>query len=195
MVVCVACAALRATYFLLNYSTGTGYTWLVADGLAIGAILAALARGPWGTRIGMRRIAIALCGASLTIFVVGYPFGIFRASRLLGMTLRESALNLLCAAILLLTLLVGSSRWKRLVNRPILQFFGEISYGVYLVHMLVFGLEDFLVNRYLPAWSSPAGHFGQMVILFTVAAAITVGLTYLSRRYFEEFFLRLKHRV
>src|SRR5229473_8356688 len=36
---------------------------------------------------------VILFGASLMMFGAGYPFGIFRARRLLGMTLRETALN------------------------------------------------------------------------------------------------------
>lgn len=70
------------------------YTWLVADGLATGAVLAALARGPWGTRVRMWRVTGILFAASLIMFGAGYPFGIFRAGRFLGLTLRETALNL-----------------------------------------------------------------------------------------------------
>jgi peptidoglycan/LPS O-acetylase OafA/YrhL len=53
VIVCVVCPTLRAFYFVRGYSTGTGYAWLVADGLPTGAILAAVARGPWGTRFRM----------------------------------------------------------------------------------------------------------------------------------------------
>ncbi len=60
--ICVLCASLRAFYYIRGYNTGTGYTWLVADGLATGAVSAAMARGPWGTRTRMRTVtAISLC--------------------------------------------------------------------------------------------------------------------------------------
>jgi hypothetical protein len=29
-----------------------------------------------------------------------------------------------------MTLVLGTGRWERVVNRPVLQFFGEISYGL-----------------------------------------------------------------
>lgn len=80
------------------------------------------------------------------------------------------------------------------MNRPVLQFFGEISYGVYLIHMLVFDVEDHLVGHLFPSLSSARGRFGVMVLLFSVAVGFTVAVAYLSRRYFEEPFLRLKRR-
>jgi peptidoglycan/LPS O-acetylase OafA/YrhL len=40
----IGCALLRYYYCLKGYDAGQGYTWLYADGLALGAILAAIAR-------------------------------------------------------------------------------------------------------------------------------------------------------
>jgi peptidoglycan/LPS O-acetylase OafA/YrhL len=111
------------------------------------------------------------------------------------MTFRATALNLLFAGSIALALLIGTSRWKALVNRPVLQFFGDISYGVYLLHMLVFDLQDHFVARYFPSLASPSGHFGEMVLLFTIATSFTVAVASLSRWYFEEPFLRMKRRV
>jgi peptidoglycan/LPS O-acetylase OafA/YrhL len=190
----VLCPCLRAFYFIRGYDMGTGYTWLVADGLAIGAVLAVLARGLWGTRDRMWRITAILFAASLIMFGAGYPLGIFRSSRILGASLRETALNIFFAGTVALALLLGTSRWKAVVNRPVLQFFGEISYGVYLIHMLVFDLEDSVVGRFFPSLSAHRGHFGAMVFLFSITAGLTVAIAYLSRWYFEEPFLRLKRR-
>jgi len=192
-IICVFCPGLRAFYFIRGYDLGSGYTWLVADGLATGAVLAAVARGPWGERSRMWRVTAILLGTSLLMFGVGYPFGIFLASRFLGSTLRETALNLFFAGTTALALLIGTSRWKALVNRPVLWFFGDISYGVYLIHMLVFDLEDHFMGRLFPGLS-PAGHFGAIVLLFVIAAAFTVAVASLSRWYFEEPFLRMKGR-
>jgi peptidoglycan/LPS O-acetylase OafA/YrhL len=142
----------------------------------------------------MWRVTGILFAASLIMFGAGYPFGIFRAGRFLGLTLRETALNLFFAGTVALALLAGTSRWKALVNRPVLQFFGEISYGVYLIHMLVFDLEDHFLGRLYPSLSAAGGHFGSMVLLFSVAAGFTVAVAYVSRWYFEEPFLRIKRR-
>ena len=139
----------------------------------------------------MSRVTGVLFAVSLLMFGAGYPFGIFRASRFLGVTLRGTALNLFFAGTVALAVLAGTSRWKSVVDRPMLQFFGDISYGVYLIHMLVFDLEDYIVGRFFPSLSAARGHFGLMVLLFSVAAAFTVAVASLSRWYFEEPFLRL----
>ncbi len=193
-IICFVCPCLRAFYFIRGYDAGPGYTWLVADGLATGAMLAGLARGPWGTRSHMRTITLICFATSVAVFAFGYPLGIFRASRFLGASLRETALNLFFVGIVAFALLAGTSRFKGVVNRPILQFFGEISYGVYLIHMLVFDLEDHLLRRFFPSRSAVGGRFGLMILLFTIAVIFTVAIASLSRWYFEEPFLRLKHR-
>ena len=94
VLISIVCLSLRAFCFVRGYNTGTGYTWLVADGLSMGAVLAGLARGSWGTRAGMRSVALTCLASSAMMFSVGYPFGIFRASRFAGATLRETALDL-----------------------------------------------------------------------------------------------------
>jgi len=190
--ICVLCPCGRAFYLIRHIDMGVGYTWLVADGLATGAILAAIARGPWGTRAAMTRVTIALFGASLTMFAAGYPFGIFLARRFLGSTMRVTALNLFFAGTVSFALLVGTSRWKRLVDRPVLRFFGEISYCLYLLHMLVFDLEGHFLPSLFPRLAPARGNFRVMVLQFSVAASFTVAVSYLSRRYFEGPFLRLK---
>ncbi|HUE52251.1 MAG TPA: acyltransferase [Terriglobales bacterium] len=194
-IICILCPSLRALYYVLGYNEGTGYTWLIADGLALGSVLAALARGPLGTRSRMWRVTLAAFAVSLTMFAVGYPFGIFLASRFLGIALRETALNLFFAGTVAFTLLAGTSQWRWLVNRRVLQFFGEISYGVYLIHMLMFDLEDHFLKDRFPFLPPASEHFGVMVFHFCIAAGFTVGVACLSRWYFEEPFLRLKKRL
>lgn len=105
-------------------------------------------------------------------------------------------LNLFFTGALGVTLLVGTSRWQSLVRRPVLQFFGEISYGLYLIHMLVFDVFDHFASRYFPFLSNTAitGHFGLIVVRFMLAAGIAVAIAYLSRRTFEASFLSLKDR-
>jgi peptidoglycan/LPS O-acetylase OafA/YrhL len=156
--------------------------------------LAALARGPRRSRNDMRNLMMICFAGSLTVFAVGYPFGIFRASRLLGLALRETALNVFFAGVVALALLAGTSRWKAVVNRPVLQFFGQISYGVYLIHMLIFDLEDHFLAKVFPSLSAGGGRFAVMALRFSIAGGFTVAIAYLSRWYFEEPFLRMKGR-
>ena len=61
------------------------------------------------------------------------------------------------------------------MNRPVLQFVGEISYGVYLIPMPIFDLESHVVGRLFPGLSALRGRLSLMVVLFAVAGAFTVG--------------------
>ena len=131
--------------------------------------------------------------ASATMFSLGCPFGILGAKRIVGASLRETGLNVFFVGAVALALLAGTSRWKWLVNRPVLQFFGEISYGLYLIHMLVFDLENYAVGRLFPNFAVER-QFARMVLLFCIAVGCTVAIAYLSRWYFEEPFLRMKRR-
>ena len=191
----VFCPMLRLLYCLRGYDVGQGYTWLYADGLALGAVLAALIRGPLGTRNGMVRVMAGLGAASLLLFGGGAHFGIFLASRFTGLVLRHTALNLLFGSSILLTLLIGTSRWRAVVNRPVLQFFGFISYGLYLLHMLVFDMVDRGLRVWLPGWVATSGHIGLIVFRFCLGAGAAIGIACLSRWYFEEFFLRMKEHA
>jgi peptidoglycan/LPS O-acetylase OafA/YrhL len=103
-------------------------------------------------------------------------------------------LNILFTGVVGLALVVGTSRWRSLVNRPVLQFLGEISYGIYLLHMLVFDLADHIFAIGFPNLPAIIGPFAMMILRFAIAGGFTVALAFLSRRYFEEPFLRMKRR-
>jgi peptidoglycan/LPS O-acetylase OafA/YrhL len=191
------CPLLRAVAYELRYEYGSGYTWLASDGLAAGAILALYCRRTDVTRRNVLQFSLFCATAAFLLLAVGMPFGILLSERLLGGgSLRVTMLTLFFTGILAATLLVGTSRWKWLVRRPVLQFFGEISYGLYLIHMLVYDVFDHFASRYFPAISaeSAQGHFGQILARFTLATGLAVAIAFISRRTFEAKFLSLKDR-
>ena len=190
--VIAACVALRILYYFIGWSNN-GYLWLSADGLAMGASLAALARNPEPRR-DVRRCTLAAFVSSGTLLVCGAPFGIFSAGHFLGLTVRETAIDLFFLGVLGAALLIGTSQYRQFVNIRVFQFLGTISYGVYLTHMLVFEVVAHFTLRHWPSLRASAGHFALMVAQFCVAAPLTVAITYLSRWYFEERFLRMKDR-
>jgi peptidoglycan/LPS O-acetylase OafA/YrhL len=59
---CLVCPALRALAFRLGDDYGAGYPWLVADSLAMGALLAVLARGKLAERPNAVVFARMCCG-------------------------------------------------------------------------------------------------------------------------------------
>lgn len=167
------------------------YTWLVADGLALGSLLAILMRGPLGTRKGLKLILLAASLGAAALVLLDVPFH----HPLAGGALHITALNLLCTATVGGALLLGTSSWRFLVQSRTLRFFGEISYGLYLLHMLVFNIFDNLQHQFFPQMPSFRGHFAVMAIRFLICGNLAIGLAFLSRCYFEEPFLRLKDRA
>jgi peptidoglycan/LPS O-acetylase OafA/YrhL len=192
--ICLLEPVLRAVFFRLGYTAGLGwYTWFVADGLATGSLLALLLR----TSASRKMIAVlsgTLLAAGFVLAGVGRPFGILTRERMLGAVLQETVIDLVFAGFLLLVLLLGTSARRRYVNNSVLRFLGFISYGLYLIHLLVFQMYDKLVRNFWPGLQPTPGHFGLIVVRFLVAGGVAVGVAYLSRKYFEERFLRLKDR-
>jgi peptidoglycan/LPS O-acetylase OafA/YrhL len=188
--VAAASTSARVLAAHLRHDVFAHYTWLVADGLAFGSLLAVLMRGPMGTRKGLRLILFAAVLGSLGL--ISIDFVIHRP--VAGGALHITALNLLCMAAVGASLLVGTSDWSFFLRHRALTFFGEISYGLYLIHMLIFNLFDNLQHQVLPRTPSFKGHFGVMTVRFIIAGGVAILLARLSRRYFEEPFLRLKDR-
>lgn len=170
------------------------YTWCNADGLALGALLAIALRDRRIGRSQLWNLSILTAAGSAASLALGAKFGVLAWVSTFGFALRLTLLNLGFAALLVLTVLVGTSSRKSLANIRLFQFFGEISYGLYLVHMLFFYGYDQVARRFLPSLVASNGHFGRVVLQFVCAGSASVGVATLSRRYFEEYFLGLKDK-
>jgi len=182
----------RAYSFAKGWTAGLDwYTWFVADGLATGALLAIVLRSAI-TRRQARTACGWLLGGCLVAALAGAPFGILTRNRILGASLQLSIIHLFFAGVLLIFLLVGSSSAKRFVDLGVLRFLGYISYGLYLDHMLAFRMYDRFCRHYAPGWIPSNGHFGLVVWRFVLAGGAAITAAYLSRRFYEEQFLRLK---
>jgi peptidoglycan/LPS O-acetylase OafA/YrhL len=195
MGICLAEPLLRAVAFRTGHASGiAAYTWFVADGLAMGGVLAAL------LRTSITRRQVSLIGGFLLLLVaaaaaLGRPLGILTRDRLLGAALQLTVINLAFGGALLLILLLGTSEWQGYVNSPVLGFLGYISYGLYLFHLLVFRTYDRLAQHFWPPLQPRDGQFGLVVLRFVCVFAFSAGLAFLSRKFFEERFLRLKQRL
>jgi len=183
---------LRAVSFAHGHRTRVDwYTWFVADGLAAGSLLAIVLR----TAIARKQVwklCWILMGSSVLLGVAGQPFGIDTRNRLLGAGLQYTTINMFCAGFLLLFLLAGTSAARCYVNISALRFLGYISYGLYLNHVLALYIYDWTCRRYLPQLTPSNGHFELVLLRFTLGGGGAIAIAYLSRRYFEERFLRLK---
>jgi len=76
------------------------------------------------------------------------------------------------------------------VDQPILKLLGFVSYGLYLIHVLVFRVTEMLFFSLWPMFGH-VGSTGLMLIRFVRGSCLAILLAYLSRRSLEEFFLRM----
>jgi peptidoglycan/LPS O-acetylase OafA/YrhL len=189
-------AVLRAVCFNRGWGIDglAWYTWFVADGLAAGSLLAIVLRSAI-TRKQVILLCASLLSSGILLGLLGWPFGIATRERFLGAALQHTTINVLFAGVLLLFLLVGTSSRKRYVNSSVLRFFGYISYGLYLDHILAFRMYDRICLRYRPGLLPADGHFELVLLKFAVAGGLAIAAAYLSRRYFEERFLQLKDHL
>jgi len=189
----VASPGIRALVYGLGYDATANYTWLVADGLAIGALMGALSRDRLASSGSMLYFCATCTTAAIALFVLGTPFGIWRGSSFVGAVFRLTAVNLFCAGVLSMTMLMGITRFKWIVQFPVLRWFGKISYGLYLVHMLAFDFIDHWIIRYFPEYYRQlSSRLALLFPRFLVSVGLAVGVAFLSRKYFEEWFLALK---
>ena len=148
--ICVVVPLLRGIAFHYGYTACLGwYTWFVADGLAMGSLLAVgLRTSP--SRETVARVCALLFMLALIFTAAGAQFGILTMQRSLGAALQYSVIHIFFAGVLLLFLLLGTSLRKRCVNYATLRFFGYISYGLYLIHLMVFRIYDKILRLYWP---------------------------------------------
>src|ERR1700693_330039 len=190
--ICLAEPLLRAVAFETGHASGIAtYTWFVADGLAVGSGLAV------GLRKSISRWQLKAMGAMLLALaagaaVLGRPFGVLTRDTLLGAALQLTVIHLAFAGVVLVVLLLGTSSWHGYVNSSVLGFLGYISYVLYLIHLLIFRTYDKLSQLFCPQLQPRDGQFGLVVLRFVCATCLSVALAYLSRKFFEARFLRLK---
>lgn len=72
-------------------------------------------------------------------------------------------------------------------------FFGDISYGLYLVHQLVFRLYDkYTAHSFLGGFNS---NFSLLILRCLLTSVIATAVAWVSRRYFEDLFLAQKNKL
>jgi peptidoglycan/LPS O-acetylase OafA/YrhL len=75
------------------------------------------------------------------------------------------------------------------LETPVLDFLGKISYGIYMYHMMCIGIALAIAR------SIVGGGVVQDILLYVLSVGLTILVSWLSFRYFESFFLKLKPRL
>ena len=164
------------------------YTWCNLDGLALGALLAI-----WVRTAEFRREHLARVAWPALIFGVA---GCVLAAQFLSTRaiLFSSMCNITAFGVVSVALFIGTSPGRAWVDRPVLRFFGWISYGLYLVHVFSFNVIDFALGRWwwmLHPFSRPVS---AILARFALGSALAICLAYLSRRSLEARFLAMGAR-
>jgi peptidoglycan/LPS O-acetylase OafA/YrhL len=92
--------------------------------------------------------------------------------------------------MVLLMLFLGSNSKFSISDNNVLSKLGKISYGLYLFHIIVINLLIRVFEKYELALDSVPNS----LLFFTVAISLSIGLSYLSYKFFEMPFLKLKKR-
>jgi peptidoglycan/LPS O-acetylase OafA/YrhL len=169
------------------------YTWNCADGLAYGALLSICLLHFSPTRNALWKIAATLSLLAIAIWTAALPFGILSQHKPVGAALQMVPLNLIFVALLIAALLLGSGPYRQWSRSPALEFFGYLSYGLYLYHLMVFNFFQWLLAHRIIR-SLDIDPFWALVIRFLAVGSLSVAIAYLSRKYLEDPFLRLKAR-
>ncbi len=146
---------------------------------------------PFGDRLLYRRpMQIILYGILFAFLVFDQNIG----NRVWKLFFQTPVISRIIIDFLFLYLIIGISLAGNNIFKlksKILSFFGEISYGIYMYHMLlVFGIILLLKDR-LASWHGLTGSVIYYLILFTMVILVSA----VSKLTFENYFLRLKKRL
>jgi len=164
------------------------YTWCNLDGLALGALLAIWVRARTFRRGDLGRVAFPA-------LIVGIAGCVLSALALWSRAILFSSFcNVAACGLISCALLLGTSRRKALVDRPVLRFFGWLSYGLYLVHVFAFRVVDVVFGRWWPMLQPSENPVFAILVRFVLGSAIAISIAYLSRRSLEARFLNMGAR-
>ena len=186
--ICILALGCRIAAAKLGYNVFGYETWLVADGLGMGALLAIATRAFRQDRTVLWRVSGAAAAVAAACFLVDHAAG----HTIAGGALHVTGINSFYASVVTAAILLGSRFGMRLRG---LEFFGDISYGLYLVHPLCFDLYDHFSPKFWVAVADGRGNFGVMTFRLLVVSSLAIALASVSRRFYEERFLRLKSRL
>jgi peptidoglycan/LPS O-acetylase OafA/YrhL len=159
------------------------------DALMFGALVALLRRGPAHRRmIPAARWLLAAFAVAAVILLAVAKFGPHApptdAYPLWRLSLKLSVADILSACVVILAL--EPRTWTyNILSLPGLRWIGRITYGAYVLHEIP---RTLLTQMFAPYFTRPA------IPAAALAFVLTMAVAWLSFRYFESPFIRLKNR-
>ena len=182
--------AVRIAGFPL-WGDGYFYSWTRLDGLAWGALVACFARSHRATRDAASKLARIFSIAALSVLLAGIPFGLLSRKNLVGAGFQYVPAQLISVSLILLALASQCNIVTRILGHRTMRLFGDLSYCLYMIHMLVMDGYDTLVHRFAPGLEPGLGPLGAILVRAVTVLALSIGLALLSRRYLERPALQL----
>jgi peptidoglycan/LPS O-acetylase OafA/YrhL len=167
------------------------YSWFRFDGLAWGALLAVFVRWNGTNRSRALRVAGALMAAAVVIAATGMSSGILHRGNRLGAGLQFTLGEMAFAGGILAVITLAGSPLTAVFRSIPLTISGDLSYCLYVTHMIVFDVFDGVCARFLDV-DAAMGRFSFIVIRAASVAALCYAIAVLSGRYFEKPILELK---
>jgi peptidoglycan/LPS O-acetylase OafA/YrhL len=165
------------------------YTFTRIDGLCIGCMIALLQRINTGFLKKYTTVIV--------LFFAGLNFAFFFINRNNQFSFPYLAIVGYTTFAMIFGLLVneavtGNSKLVNFIfNIPLLKFFGRISYSFYVLHWPVF----LLLSPWLYTWVRGMVSGSMLPVAVALLATLTgIGISWLSYRYFESYFLKMKDR-
>jgi peptidoglycan/LPS O-acetylase OafA/YrhL len=185
---------LRAISVSNSLLLGSPYitTWLICDNLFYGALLAIFLRTAAATEKRVAQVTVLTGGFGAVLLGAGFSFQLLSRGTPSGAAFQPIPFLFIFSSMLLVSLRFGDHPTIYRTLAPI-RFFGYISYGFYLFHNLGFVAFDW-VTEHLGVHLQTRT-VGFVLFRFVMVGACLTLFCYLSRRYFEGYFLRFKERL
>jgi peptidoglycan/LPS O-acetylase OafA/YrhL len=186
---CVIEPVLR--YYSSQYHLGDPHsnTHMIADYLAVGALVAIFAQSQYATTANSIRLGVGLILIGFLMLLAGLPYGILHRTNGIGDALQVVPFNGIFSGTLVFMLALQLRFFSSVWVWP-LRYLGEISYGLYLYHILAFSAVSWMLKRY--GVLQGTGDFRLVVERFLLMFALALLVSHISRRWMEQYFLNMK---
>jgi peptidoglycan/LPS O-acetylase OafA/YrhL len=165
------------------------FTWFRLDGLAAGALLALLSRERPSI---LRLVALTSSLAGIALMVGGAPFGVLSRQNAFGAALQYTPWTLLFVGLVARVLAEPHGRLARACSWRGLSRLGDLSYCLYLVHVLLFHQYDRIARQFGVHPDLTSWRFSSYVLRAAIVLGVSIAIAEISNRYFETPILRLR---
>lgn len=149
------------------------------------------------TKRSVAQLPIFAKPVQVLVYVILAAFLIFNVNidnMFWNMVFKTPVISQLLIDLLFLYLIIGVSVTENSIiklNNRFLSYLGEISYGIYMYHMLVVFGTMLVLKKYLMHMGTVTG----LVVFYPVVFILVIIVASLSKKFFENYFLRLKDRL